>query len=85
VKLSQFIEKNKSWYRPGKHFYEAHYKIKVVVGPADMKFELWFDGQNYTTDNSIKVVWESGANASSRENQDLDTDMLYTREFRHHK
>jgi hypothetical protein len=31
--------------------------IKVIIGPADLNFELWFQGQKLSGDNSISVEW----------------------------
>jgi hypothetical protein len=32
--------------------------IKVIIGPADISFELWFDGQKLSGDNPISVDWQ---------------------------
>lgn len=37
----------------------AHYKIKVIVGPADVKFELWFDGRKMSEEADINVEYDS--------------------------
>lgn len=37
------------------------YQVKVIIGPADLRFELWFNGQKYSKDNSIKVECKSAA------------------------
>jgi hypothetical protein len=29
----------------------------VLIGPADIRFELWFDDQKLSRDESIKVEW----------------------------
>jgi hypothetical protein len=31
--------------------------VKVVIGAADINFELWFDGEKISKDNPIKVEW----------------------------
>lgn len=31
--------------------------MKVLIGPADIRFELWFDNQKLSRDQSIKVEW----------------------------
>ena len=39
-------------------YYEACYKIKVIIGAADIKFELWFQGVQYMDQKYIDVEWE---------------------------
>jgi hypothetical protein len=33
--------------------------IKVIIGAADINFELWFQGQKLSADNPIVVEWQS--------------------------
>ena len=33
------------------------YTVRVLIGPADIRFELWFDDQKLSRDESIKVEW----------------------------
>jgi hypothetical protein len=35
----------------------VEYQVKVLIGPADIRFELWFDNQKLSRDQSIKVDW----------------------------
>jgi hypothetical protein len=37
---SKFKEKNKHIWQPGQRFFEVTYQVKVVIGPADLRFEL---------------------------------------------
>ena len=37
---SKFKEKNKRLWQPGEHYLEVSYQVKVVIGPADIRFEL---------------------------------------------
>lgn len=37
---SKFKEKNKHFWRIGKHYFRIDYEIKVLIGPADVRFEL---------------------------------------------
>ena len=31
--------------------------MRVLIGPADIRFELWFDDQKLSRDESIRVEW----------------------------
>jgi len=33
--------------------------VKVVIGPADLSFQLWFDGEKISKDNPVKVEWQA--------------------------
>lgn len=35
-----FKEKNQKLWQPGEHYLEVIYEVKVVIGPADLRFEL---------------------------------------------
>lgn len=35
-----FKEKNKKIWKPGPRYYRVDYQIKVLIGPADLRFEL---------------------------------------------
>lgn len=37
---AKFKHKNRRFWNPGKHYYEINYQIKVLIGPADIRFEL---------------------------------------------
>lgn len=46
---------------PGKKgplYYEANYKMKVLVGAGDIRFEMWFRNAQYMDKNRIHVEWE---------------------------
>lgn len=40
-----------------KHYLLIEYSVRVLIGPADIRFELWFDDQKLSRDQSIKVEW----------------------------
>lgn len=40
-----------------KHYFRIEYSVRVLIGPADIRFELWFDDQKLSRDQSIKVEW----------------------------
>ncbi|KAF2269555.1 hypothetical protein CC78DRAFT_564797 [Lojkania enalia] len=57
----KFVEKNKRFWSLGKHYFKVEYQVKVIIGPADIRFELWFANQKMSRDQSIKVDWISTA------------------------
>ncbi|PSN75303.1 hypothetical protein BS50DRAFT_567996 [Corynespora cassiicola Philippines] len=57
----KFTEKNKRFWSLGKHYFRVEYQVKVLIGPADIRFELWFDNQKLSRDRSIKVEWVPAA------------------------
>lgn len=55
----------------------ADHEIRIVVGSTDIKFELWFKGQQYNRPNSIRVEWLEGASVSApNENRRMDSNIL---------
>jgi hypothetical protein len=32
--------------------------MKVIIGPADLNFEIWFGKEKLSKDSAIKVEWE---------------------------
>ncbi|ORY19169.1 hypothetical protein BCR34DRAFT_472143 [Clohesyomyces aquaticus] len=53
----KFTEKNKRFWKMSRHYFKVEYQVKVVIGPADIRFELWFDNQKLSRDQPIKVEW----------------------------
>jgi hypothetical protein len=53
----KFVEKNKNFWSTKKHYFRIEYSVRVLIGPADINFELWFDDQKLSRDQSIKVEW----------------------------
>ncbi|KAF2827017.1 hypothetical protein CC86DRAFT_350249 [Ophiobolus disseminans] len=53
----KFVEKNKNFWSLKKHYFRIEYAVRVLIGPADIRFELWFDDQKLSRDQSIKVEW----------------------------
>lgn len=37
------------------------YEIRVIIGPADIRFELWFNDQKLSCDEAISVEWTPAA------------------------
>jgi hypothetical protein len=59
--LSLFKLKNRHWWNKGTKYHRITYVVKVNVGPADLSFELWYNGVKLSKDNSIKVEWQAAA------------------------
>ncbi|OCK81384.1 hypothetical protein K432DRAFT_434183 [Lepidopterella palustris CBS 459.81] len=55
--LSIFKLKNRHWWNTGEKYHRVDYCVKVALGPADIRFELWRNGQKLSKDNLIKVEW----------------------------
>ncbi|KAL5452382.1 hypothetical protein PMIN05_000119 [Paraphaeosphaeria minitans] len=53
----KFTEKNKRFWSIGKHYFRVEYQVRVLIGPADIRYELWFDNQKLSRDQSITVDW----------------------------
>jgi hypothetical protein len=52
-----FKLKNRHWWNMGTKYHRIEYIVKVGLGPADLRFELWHNGQKLSKDNPIKVEW----------------------------
>ncbi|KAK7952938.1 hsp70 family chaperone [Apiospora saccharicola] len=50
-------------FKAGYKFYICEFEIRVIVAPADLRFELWFGGTKFSSDHEpITVTWdEDGA------------------------
>lgn len=54
-----FKLKNRHWWNSGKKYHRINFVIKVNLGPADLSFELWHNGEKLSKDNTIKVEWQA--------------------------
>jgi hypothetical protein len=57
----RFKLKNRHWWSLGKPYRRCNYDVKVVIGPADVRFQLWFEGTMVIAGNPITVQWEASA------------------------
>ena len=64
VQQNEFDLKNKRCWQ-GRKYYLATFTVRVIIAPADLKFELWFKGQRYNRSHEpVQVEWDPvGANA----------------------
>lgn len=64
VSERDFEERNKRFWQ-GKRFFLATFYLRVIVAPADLRFELWFKGKPYTSSiDPVTVEWDpAGASA----------------------
>ena len=76
----ELVKGHKSWFKritPREKYITAEHEIKVVIGPADIKFELWYEGSQYNRPNSIRVDWQKGAMVSApNQNRERSSDIL---------
>ncbi|KAI9771495.1 MAG: hypothetical protein M1840_002115 [Geoglossum simile] len=56
--LANFKKKNHHFYSRGNPYFRASYSVRVIIGPADLRFELWMGGTKYSKDRPIAVEWE---------------------------
>jgi hypothetical protein len=64
VNEREFELKNKHCWQ-GKRYYNATFTVRVIIAPADLKFELWFKGVKYNRGHeAVSIEWDqAGANA----------------------
>ena len=48
----------------GAKYFEAHYKVVVVIEVANILFEVWCNGRKLSKDEPIQVQWKEGAKMS---------------------
>ncbi|KAF2836931.1 hypothetical protein M501DRAFT_978671 [Patellaria atrata CBS 101060] len=53
----EFKRKNRHFWNMGKPYFRVDYEVQVLIGPADIRFELWFNGHKLSRDQPIKVDW----------------------------
>jgi len=70
VHENEFELKNKRCWQ-GRRYYNARFTIRVLVGPADLRFELWFKGMKYNRSHDpVQIEWDAagaGARPVSRD------------------
>ncbi|KAK4228838.1 hypothetical protein QBC38DRAFT_135987 [Podospora fimiseda] len=62
VQQEQLVMKNKrgSCFSRGKTWYICQFDVRVIVAPADLRFELWFAGQKFSgAHEPISVTWDA--------------------------
>ncbi|UPX13350.1 uncharacterized protein EKO05_0003863 [Ascochyta rabiei] len=61
IPLTQFKLKNRHWWNSGQKYHRINFVVKVNLGPADLSFELWYNGVKLSKDKAIKVEWQAAA------------------------
>lgn len=52
--------KNRHWYNLGPKYYRAEFELRVLVGPADLKFQMWGRNGRLSRDHEdIQVQWNA--------------------------
>jgi hypothetical protein len=52
--------KSRRFLLKGKKYYLCTFDVKSIIGPADLRFELWFGGQKFSRNHDpLKVTWDS--------------------------
>ncbi|KAF1928220.1 uncharacterized protein M421DRAFT_5288 [Didymella exigua CBS 183.55] len=62
---NKFVAKNSHFWSLKKQYLRIEYEIRFIIGPADIRFELWFDDQKLSRDEAISVEWTPAAPPSS--------------------
>lgn len=61
VRQEQLVLKHKrgTCFTRGYRFYVCQFDIRVIVAPAELRFELWFAGEKFSGNHEpISVVWD---------------------------
>jgi hypothetical protein len=55
---NEFQLKNRKIWQ-GRKYYIATFSVRVIIAPADLRFELWFKGMKYNRGHdAISVQWD---------------------------
>ncbi|KAL2284656.1 hypothetical protein FJTKL_08753 [Diaporthe vaccinii] len=77
VELSECEEKKAKTKFPvrSKKYFQIRYEVKFVLGPAHIKFELWFNGKQYAAPNKtpLLVQWKEGHSTMPPRTHNEDT------------
>ncbi|CAI6291398.1 unnamed protein product [Periconia digitata] len=68
---SRFEQRKKHFWSSGKPYLQISYEIRVLVGPADLRFELWFENEKLSKDTSISVQWMPAPNSTADSSVDV--------------
>jgi hypothetical protein len=62
----------------GKKYYIANFTVRMIIAPADLKFELWFNGKRYNRGHDpLSIEWDrvgASARPSSSNGQSTPAD-----------
>lgn len=52
--------KNRHWYNRGERYLRANFDVRVILGAADLKFQLWSKGGRICSrdHDTIEVKWD---------------------------
>lgn len=61
-------EKNRHWYNRGERYMRVNFNIRVILGPADVKFRMESKGREVLSEehDTIQVLWEPLSEMPSR-------------------
>ena len=53
-------EKNRHWYNRGERYMRVNFDVRVILGPADVKFRMESKGREVLSEehDAIQVIWE---------------------------
>jgi hypothetical protein len=74
VSEEEFELRNKRPWQ-GKRYYLAIFTVRVIIAPADLKFELWFNGTRYNRSHEpISIEWDQAGASVKPPSSDEPTD-----------
>ena len=63
--------KNRHWYNQGPKYLRAEFDVKTVIGPADLKFQVWAKNGVCSRDHdAINVKWDPPREGSAADTDD---------------
>jgi hypothetical protein len=52
-------KKHRGWFRKGVAYFILQFDIHVIVAPAELRFQLWFQGARFSGNHQpIVVTWD---------------------------
>ncbi|KAK0609780.1 hypothetical protein DIS24_g12269 [Lasiodiplodia hormozganensis] len=79
----EFKQKNRRFWQTSQRHYLVEYQIQVIIGPADLRFELWFNGQKLSRDQPIRVEWSPATPPTMMTTAVVAAEMPATPQTRH--
>ena len=67
--------KNRHWYNSGEKYLRVRFDVKVILGPADLKFQLWSKrGELLSSEHDpIQVKWDPPVGNPGEDREGLAT------------
>ena len=65
--------KNRHWYSKGEKYFRARFEVKIIMGAADLKFQLQSRDQKVLSNehDAIQIEWEPPQRSSRADEDDM--------------